>query len=506
MTSSSWFDRALLSVAPSFALSRLRAQSAGRAIMNYDAATSGRRGQSWRPSASDADGAAGKRSRLAQVSRDMVRNTPFATRGKAVIVANVIGDGIIPAVQGASQRVKARGLELIRAHLDTTAIDADGRCNLYGLQKLAFGAMVESGEALIRRRRRRAEDKLPLPFQLQLLESDHLDTAKYGRVGGTENYIREGIEYDALGRRIAYHLFRDHPGSSVSGRSFRNRLISDRVPASEVIHLYRQDRPGQMRGVTWFAPVALRLQDLADYQDAHLMRQKVAACFSAFRTSLEDDPNATDPDPRDIATKLAPGLIQRLTPGESIVFAEPPGVDGYADFSRGVAREVAAGLGITYEALTGDLSTVNFSSARMGRMEMDRNISDWQHLLAVPVMMDRLADWFLDAWEMTDGLPRRPRLAWTPPRRVLVDPTKELPAMGEAVRLGFQSRSSVIRSLGYDPETVTAEIAADNKEADRLGLGFDSDGRRPKSGGAGATRAEDRPITEIEDESETRER
>jgi capsid protein len=179
-------------------------------------------------------------------------------------------------------------------------------------------------------------------------------------------------------------------------------------------------------------------------------------------------------------------------------------VDGYGDFTRGVAREVAAGLGITYEALTGDLSNVNFSSARMGRMEMDRNVSDWQNLLAVPIMMDRIAAWFVEAWDLVDGLARAPEIGWTPPRRVLVDPTKELPAMGEAVRLGFQSRSSVIRSLGYDPERVMEEIAADNREADRLGLGFDSDGRRPKSGGAGASQAAGRTITEIEDESETR--
>jgi len=483
-SAATWLDRILLAAAPSFALSRIRSRTAGFALMNYDAATAGRRGQSWRLSALDADGAASKRARLAQVSRDMVRNTPFATRGKNVIVANVIGDGIIPSIKASSKRVKDRGLDLVKSHFDTISIDTDGRNNLYGIQKLAFGAMVESGECFVRRRKRLSSDGLPLPFQIQLLESDHLDTSKDGAIAGTRNRIREGIEFDAIGRRVAYHLFIDHPGSSVVGKSFRNSLVSERVPASEIIHLYRQDRPGQMRGVTWMAPIAIRLQDMTDYQDAQLMRQKVAACFAAFRTTNDETVSISDPDPSEISTKLAPGLIQQLSPGESITFASPPGVDGYSDFVKGVAREVAAGLGITYEALTGDLSGVNFSSGRMGRMEMDRNVSDWQNLLAIPIMMDRIASWFVEAWSLADGLTREPSISWTPPRRALVDPTKELPAMGDAVRLGFQSRSSVIRSLGFDPETVMAEIAEDNAIADSLGLGFDSDGRRPKNGAA----------------------
>jgi hypothetical protein len=127
------------------------------------------------------------------------------------------------------------------------------------------------------------EDGLPVPFQLQVLEPDHLDNGKTEDMadGG---YILQGIEFDALGRRRAYWLFPVHPGET-RGRS----LASRPVPARQVLHLFERLRPGQVRGVPWFAPVILKLRDLDDYDDAELMRKKIEACFAAFVTGAQDE-------------------------------------------------------------------------------------------------------------------------------------------------------------------------------------------------------------------------
>lgn len=453
----------------------MQARAAVKVLAHYDAAGTGRRTRSWKAVGDDADAAARRRDRIAYVSRDMIRNTPFAGRAQQVIVNNTIGDGIIPSVHGRSERLRIRGLQLIQSHFDTTDIDARGLQNLYGLQRLVMSSVVESGECLVIRRRRPAAG-LTLPFQIEVLEPDFLDTSREG-TGENGGLIKEGIEYDAEMRRVAYWIFPDHPGT-MGFRALRTvRHLSVRVPADDVLHIFRQDRPGQMRGVSWFAPIALLMQDLGDHQDAQLMRQKIAACFAAFRTTLDTDigPNAS---PFDVGSKLSPGAIQTLAPGEDIRFADPPTVGNFDEFTRVVLRSIAAGMGVSYEALVGDLSNVNFSSARMGRMEMDRNISSWQWLMLMPQMMHPIGRWFVEAWSMVETLPAAaPTLHWTPPRRVLVDPTKELPAMGEAVRLGFQSRQSIIRSLGYDPEEVADEIEADNQDADARGFVFESDGR-----------------------------
>ncbi|MBK4216129.1 phage portal protein [Paracoccus caeni] len=475
-------DRAISAIAPQWGLRRARAKLAITA--HYDAAKIGRRTSSLRAARSDADGAARGRDRMAAYGRDMVRNTPFAERAQNVIAGSVVGDGIIPKVTCAypdlkeemSKRLRQRGLRRIEQHFDTCRIDRVGRLNLYGLQQLVMKTVVNAGEALIRV----YTDEVPggLPLQLEVLEPDYLDTGRYGWTpDGSE--IREGIEYDSEGRRSAYWLFPDHPGADWSPHSTTG--VSVRVPADEIWHIYRLDRPGQNRGVTWFAPVMMRLQDLGDYNDAQLMRQKIAACFAAFRFGGDGSRESA-------FDELEPGLIYDLGDSEDVRFAAPPGVDGYDEFTRGELRSVAADLGISYEALTGDLSQVNFSSARMGRLEMDQNVSGWQHLMIIPQMMLPLAARFIDAWEAIDaeefitiGLPGdiwgHLGLSWVPPRKIIVDPAREFSALREAVRSGFASRQQVIRQLGIDPERLLEEIAQDRDEADRLKLPFDSDPR-----------------------------
>lgn len=470
-------DRVMGYFAPGAALARARSRAALGHLARYDAATSGNRGKSWKPVASDADTAGAQRTRLAFIARDMVRNTPLATRAQQVISNNVVGDGITPKVVSGSAEAARALLSVIEQHADTVAIDADGRCNLYGLQRMVINTVVEAGEVLVRRRRRLPSDGFALPFQLQVMEPDFLDGSRDGFLPGG-NEIRGGIEFDAIGRRVAYYILQDHPGGSYR-RGLRSE--SSRVPASEILHIFRQDRPGQSRGVSWFAPIALSLQDLADFQDAQLMRQKIAACFAAFRVAPDGD--GTGDDPAGLSESIIPGRIQNLAPGEDIRFADPPGVNGYDEFTRSVLRSVAAGLGITYEALSGDLSNVNFSSARMGRMEMDRCMSAVQWLMMIPQFLQPVGQWIIEDWRLINRTRETVRIDWTPPHRVMIDPTREIAALTSKVRSGFASRSSVIQELGYDPQRVMEDITRDAANADALNLVFDSDARTVSAAG-----------------------
>lgn len=479
----SLIDRAIAGLSPSWALSRARASAALSVMMNYNAATTGDRGGSWKRSRSDADSAAAHRARLAFVARDMVRNTPFALRAQTVITNNVVSDGIIWKVTGGAKTRCEALRRAFKVHFDTTAIDANGRSNLYGLQRLVMNTIVDSGEVLIRRRRRFASDGLALPFQIEVLEPDFLDTSRHSvmvPLDGTSNEVREGIEYDAIGRRVAYYLFDRHPGAMFN---LRSGLTSRRVPASEILHIYRQDRPGQMRGVTWFAPIAMALQDLDDMQDAQLMRQKIAACFAAFRVSPDGDfaPTGTQPSAETVdpggLSNITPGRIQNLAQGEDIRFSSPPAAEGYDKFTKVTLQAQASGMGITYEALSGDLSGVNFSSARMGRMEMDRNVSGWQWVMMIPQMMQPLARWAVEAFEISSGQRVGADLIidWVPPHRMLVDPAREIAALRDKVKAGFASRQGVLRELGYDPEDIMAEQIEDRAVCVDSGLRFDSD-------------------------------
>ncbi|MBT0779558.1 phage portal protein [Paracoccus sp. pheM1] len=477
-------DRVIMALSPRRAAQREKARTIA---MHYRAARLGYRNDGIRPSGSDADLAGRNRRMIAFYARDMIRNTPFSARVQQVITGNVVGDGIIPKIQPSKgladevqKRIRARGLDLIEDHLDTTDIDRNGLLNFYGLQTAAMNTIVDAGEVLIRRHRP-ANAGLALPLQIEVLEPDYIDDSRFGRsIEGNE--IREGIEYDKdTGDRVAYWLFTQHPGGE--WRPGTSPYISERVPAEDIIHVFRAfDRPGATRGVSWYTPIAEKLLNIDDSEDAHLMRQKIAACFAAFHRM------GADRKPRDeLGGTLQPGVIMEIAEDEDMEFSDPPEVGDFGDFQKSVLRSAAMGVGITYEALTGDLSGVNFSSARIGRLEMDRNISRWQWLMMVPMFLHPFGRWFVEAWaeaeddEMFQRLiwedRRTVRLSWVPPHRILVDPAREFGALREAVRSGFQSRQGVVRQLGVDPERLLQEQLQDKEEADELGLPFDSDPR-----------------------------
>jgi lambda family phage portal protein len=461
-------DRIIAYFNPDKAFKRERMRIALDAARQYEGASKGRRLQNWKARSTDQNAETLQLQVLRDRSRDLVRNNAWAARACQVIVNNTVGTGILPQAQGAQ---KKRKQQLWERWGDTTECDADGRHNFYGLESLVMDTVVESGECLIRRRIRRESDGYVLPFQVQVLEPDYLDQTKTGptRNGG---YMVQGIQFNAVGKREGYWLYQEHPGSTLGLRN-----ASTFVPADSVIHVYRMERPGQARGVPWVAPVMVRLRDLADWQDNKLLRAKLAACFTAFVTDA--DPTGEDLS-GDLISSLEPGLIEYLPPGKGIEFASPPTVGGEESYVADELRAIASGFGITYEALTQNLSNVNFSSGRMGWIEMHRNIESWRWNMLIPQFCDRVWQWFEASAEFSYQLPYG-SVIWTPPRREMLDPVKEFNALEKQVRNGFISHSEALRMLGYDPDVVLKELADDFKRFDKLGLVLDVDPRQEKS-------------------------
>ena len=234
------------------------------------------------------------------------------------------------------------------------------------------------GEVLVRRVR--GGPSRAIPMQIQVLEPDYLDPSRDGARGGNE--VREGIEYDPAGRRVAYWLFDRHPGE---WRTLtRATLESRRVPASEVLHVYRQDRPGQMRGVSWFAPIALQLQDLADHQEAQLLRQKIAALSgtkaTGSRISIRQPVTSTLPGhPFFVGTLFQPErralrgepvplaeAFVRACPGRGVELGGSAGEGGWVDFAFDSYTEVEALLARLREAGAG------LVEMRLGEPDLER--------------------------------------------------------------------------------------------------------------------------------------
>ena len=219
-----------------------------------------------------------------------------------------------------------------------------------------------------------------------------------------------------------YWLYPTHPGDGRGG------LVSHRVPADRVLHLFERLRPGQVRGVPWFAPVMLKLRDLDAYDEAELVRKKIEACFAAFVTGVQDEETLgkarTEADGARIET-FEPGMIEYLEPGRDVKFASPSASGGYAEYMRMQLHAVAAGVGLTYELLTGDLSQVNYSSIRAGLIEFRRRMEALQWQLLVPGLCQPVWRRFVLAAQAAGKLPDGEISAdWTAPRFEAVDPMK----------------------------------------------------------------------------------
>lgn len=445
----------------------------------HETTGSGRRSLAWRASHDGPNAALDYgASRLRDQSRDLCRSNTYAAGIRNRVMAHVVGTGIVPQVADATAK------SLFARWTDEAA--ADGVTDFYGMQALAVSAVVEAGEVFIRFRQRRAEDGLSVPLQLQMLEAEHVPFDK-NEATPSGGYIRQGIEFNAIGSRVAYWMYRRHPADNTPGGA---DLIPVRVPAAEVMHIFWPTRPGQLRGEPWLTRAMAKLKDLDAYDDAELVRKKTAAMFAGFvrrpvpEGMSEEDlarawgDGATIDGGVGIAT-LEPGTMQILEPGEDIEFSAPGDVGGqYEAFMRRQLLAIAAAVGVLYEQLTGDYSQGNDRLWRAAFNEFRRLCEQWQHHMVVfqfcrPVWR-RWSDMAvlsgaLDASVLPATVP------WVPQGWPYINPVQDATAKKIEVRGGFTSRSRVISERGDSAVEIDAENAADRKRAGDAGLVYDTD-------------------------------
>jgi lambda family phage portal protein len=430
------------------------------AMLGYEGATQGRRGKNWRASSLAPDDLAfASLQALRDRSRHMVRNHWAAARAVDVLATHIVGAGIIPTCRDSEAYGEfLRELARPKAQIGTLKGQSLG-----AVQRMIARTVIESGSAIVVRQWRTAKQRrdrnLPLPFQIGVLEPEYLDKGKDGaRDNG--NQVVGGIEYDSTDWPVAYWLHTEHPGSNIRASSTPSR----RVPSKDVAHVFWQKRAGQTIGVPWFHAVLVKMRDFDDFEDAHLLRQKIAALFVAFVRNMNS--TAAPTSTQDI--ELEPGRIQWLNQGEEVEFASPPDVAGFGDYTHVTLRSIAAGIGLSYEDLSADYSRVNFSSARMGSIVGRQLTTVWQEQMMIACACAAIEDWIADG-AVLSGLQPAP-VKWIPPARELIDPSREVGAIERAIASGLTSRQHEIGKLGRDVRDVDAERVADAEREAELGL------------------------------------
>ena len=447
---------------------------------SYEGAGRGRRLSDWTTSGASANAEVGVAlSLLRERSRDLIRNNPYAAAAVRALVVNIVSPtGITPQCKSPSATVNATAQTLWRRWSRECNVGPD--IGMGGLQTLAVRSWLESGEVMVRRRRRRLEDDLAVPLKLQVLEADQLDSTVNSelRNGGR---VVQGVELSPLDEIAAYHLHRVHPGESIYSLQNLPRN-TQRILADNVAHLYEPARPGQLRGVPVLAPGMKRFRELDSYEDAELVRKRVEACVAAVVTSDEEAEEGiagkvTDADGNIVET-LEPGLVMYARGGKSVAFTQPHSVGGYGEYKRSELQSIAAAVGLTYELLSGDLSKVNYSSIRAGLIEFRNLVKLLRNNYVLPLLMDKVWRWFIEAAVAAGELPApiEGRLldfyevAWSEPRFESVDRLKEAQADLAELLNGTTSFVDLLTRKGQDYMSVLADIAEAQEQAEAAGV------------------------------------
>jgi len=390
-------------------------------------------------------------------ARYLIRNNGYAANAVESWAGNAVGTGIKPSSGISDAVLKDRVQRLWLRWTDES--DAEGLTDFYGQQRRAARELFIAGEVFFRIRPRRTEDGLSVPLQLQMLPAEMLPL-NHNQQLENGHRIRQGIEFDRISRRVAYHFLRRHPGD-ITDPGLAGETV--RVPAESVLHIVDPVDAGQLRGVSRFSPALVKLFLLDQYDDAELDRKKVAAMFVGFvRRPERDFDNSNETDDRgEPLLPLEPGQLQILDDGEDITFSTPADVGGnYESFQYRTLLQVAAALGLPYANLSADSVLVFQLCRAVWERWMDTAVLSGQ--LDLPDYERKRAD-YLDC-------------SWLPPRWDWVDPLKDIRAEINAIEAGLKSRTQAIAERGFDAAMVDAEIAGDHRREDSLGLRF---GREP---------------------------
>lgn len=423
-------------------------------------------------------------------TRQLARDNDWIRNALRSIQNNVIGTGVGMQMQVKMQR-KRDGKVMNQAVNE--AIEAAwaqwckkenchtaGLLNFADIERLLISSCAENGEVLVRIVKDKSLGTSPVPMALEVIEADQLMDERNG-TNENGNIIRMGVEKNEWGRPVAYWFYPYHPGDYL----FKTVQLSKykRVDASEIIHLYKHERPGQTRGVPWFSSALQRMHQVAGFEEAEVVAARASASIMGFIKTPDGELQDDGVQNNQRVTDFSPGKIEALGPGEEFQSFTPTRPGGtYEPFVRAQLRAVAAGIGVSYETLSKDYSQSNYSSSRLALLDdrdqwralqswmiqnfHQRVFEEWLDMAVLSGVLD------LPGYEINREMYRAVR--WMPRGWSWVDPAKEVAAYKEAVRCGFMTQSEVVAQSGSDIEEMMTQRQREVEMAESMGLVFDS--------------------------------
>ncbi|WP_375694215.1 phage portal protein [Bartonella sp. AD24XZML] len=410
-------------------------------------------------------------------------------------VSAAVSDGIkpYPRIEG-FQEEKKKLLDLWWQWVDEADYDEDA--NFYGLQATIAREVFLTGECFVRLHYVDLYGRSGVPLQLQVYPTEMLDLTYNGPAEIEGNYIRMGIEFNASGKRVAYHFWEHHPYDDCpANRAFKSQERV-RVPTEMVLHIKERRIAGQLRGSPKITRCMTKIFQLESYDDAELDRKRTAALFAAFVkdnspnvAKLSDNRDKNDVEEEYEAPVIAPGASLYLGENKEVTFSNPVEVGGsYEAFQFRNISKICSALNMPYAVVTGDVTRGNFSNVRTSIIQFRRHVKQWrEHIIAFQfnrIVWERFVEMavlsgrvHLPGWE-ENSLPWLQCESFAPPLE-MIDPNKDITAEKEEIRAGLKTRRMALAERGFDIDSIHAELQEEHTDARARGLSFDTDMAAP---------------------------
>lgn len=369
---------------------------------------------------------------------------------------------------GDEERARIAARQLEAAHRRRTRrVDIGGRHSWASMQRLLCRSWLVDGDALA---------NLVLGpdgrLLIEAIDADRLSNP-IGREG--DERMRAGVEVDAAGVPVAYHITVAHPSDLHQRRRPEHRRVPrwNALGRPNVLHLYEELRAGQSRGEPVATAVLDKLDDWLEFEKCKLYQARTDAMVSYWiqreagleTDTLEQDENGTPIE------EVEYGANYYLRPGESITTPESarPGAE-LENFRTAIHSDIAAALGLTVELVAKDFTQTTWHSARQSSLEVMRTARSAQQTL-----LDQLVQPYDDiqcedailAGEVEE-IP--PDLYWSDPDgflactyqlpvRGLVDPSQENAASEQAITLNLSTLADECAARGKDWQEVIDQRA-----------------------------------------------
>ena len=322
--------------------------------------------------------------------------------------------------------------------------------------------------------------KNPIKLDIKVVESDQCtDEGDFGSLSLSEDNA-DGIKYDSAGNPITYRILKEHPGGDLT-------VVSENVTptdASQVVHMYRVERPGQPRGVPEISAALPLFAILRRYTLAVLEAAETAAnnsyTISTEHNSLDADNIAMDVTPFDVVD-MERNMATVLPAGWRATQMKPEQpTDTYPDFKREIINEVARCMSVPFNIAAGNSSSYNYASGRLDHQSYFNDIGIEQSYQADTILFQTFEKWMAEALrtQVFTGLklPRMPlndiHLAkmWFWDGHEQMDPLRESKA--QEVRLKNNVTSLAIEGAkeGHDWKDILRQRGRERRMAEAEGL------------------------------------